>query len=402
VSSVLDAERPGASLMAAEPIDLAHVVDRFQRTLWLPDPGVIYAVLGTVTANRLPGDPVWLLTIGPPSSGKTEALNALSGLPECHEISTFSEPGLLSGSSTRECSSATGGLLRQLGERGLIVASDFGTLLNEHGSTRNRLFACLREVYDGKFVRRLGTEGGKTFAWVGHAGFLGGCTEAIDAPSIDLGLLGERFTYYRVPVGTAEDDFTACVVADENAGHQREIRAKRSRLVADFFAGLPIPDLLPQLGENEQTRLVTLATIGARCRSSVVREGYSREIELVPGHERSPRLYGQLRQLHAGLVVIGTPGSEVWRLLAKVALDGVHPVRRAALDFLVARPGAHTTGAIAGQCRLTVTPTRRQLQNLTAHGVLDLVPGNPERWEASEWLREQWWAVNGPEPKVEI
>ena len=67
------------------------------------------------------------------------------------------------------------------------------------------------------------------------------------------------------------------------------------------------------------------------------------------------------------------------------------PVRRAVLEFLVAHPGPHTTGSIAGHCRLTVTPTRRQLQNLTAHGVLDLVVGGgPERWEASTWLRERW------------
>ena len=148
-------------------------------------------------------------------------------------------------------------------------------------------------------------------------------------------------------------------------------------MVADFFAGLPMPDLLPPLSEDEQTRLVTLATIGARCRSSVVREGYSREIELVPGHERSPRLYGQLRQLHAGLVVIGTPAAEVWRLLAKVALDGVHPGRRAVIDYLISAPGEHTTASIAGHCRLTVTPTRRHLQDLTAHGVLDLRRGSP-------------------------
>ena len=385
--------------MASQPVDLDHVVDRFQRTLWLPDPGVVYAVLGTVAANRLPGDPLWLLIVGPPSSGKTEALDALSELPEYNAVSTFSEAGLLSGSSTREGSSATGGLLMQLGERGLIVASDFGTLLNEHGSTRNRLFACLREVFDGKFVRRLGTDGGKTFAWVGHAGFLGACTEAIDSSAVDLGLLGERFSHYRVPESTADDDFNACVVADENAGHQGEIRTERSRLVSDFFATLTIPDVLSPLSEDEQTRLVTLATLGARCRSSVVRDGYgSRDIELVPGHERSPRLYGQLRQLQAGLVVIDAPPHEVWRLLAKVALDGVHPGRRKVIDFLISARGEHTTASVAGHCRLTVTPTRRHLQDLTAHGVVDFVGDRPERWTASEWLSDQWWAVSGPEP----
>jgi len=149
--------------------------------LWLPDPAVAYLVLAAVAANRLPGDPLWLLVVGPPSSGKTEMLDSLSDLAEFHAVSTFTEAGLLSGSSTKEGSSATGGLLRQLGERGLMVVSDFGTLLNEHGSTRNRLFACLREIFDGRFVRRLGTDGGRTFAWKGHAGFIGACTEAIDA-----------------------------------------------------------------------------------------------------------------------------------------------------------------------------------------------------------------------------
>jgi hypothetical protein len=78
--------------------------------------------------------------------------------------------------------------------------------------------------------------------------------------------------------------------------------------------------------EDEQARLTTLATIGARSRSSVVREGYSREIELVPWHERSPRLFSQLRQLHPGLTVLGTSNNQKWGLLAKVALDGMHPV----------------------------------------------------------------------------
>jgi hypothetical protein len=392
---VRDGERRHGAIVT---IQLAHVVERFQRTLWLPDPGVIYAVLGTVAANRLPGDPLWLLIVGPPSSGKTEALSALMDLPEYHAVSTFTEAGLLSGSSTREGSSATGGLLRQLGERGIIVASDFGTLLNEHGSTRNRLFACLREVFDGQFTRRLGTDGGRTFCWKGHAGFLGACTEAIDTPSIDLGLLGERFSYYRIPQSTADDDFNGCVVADEHAGYQREIRAERSQLVAEFFADLTNPDDLPPLIESDQTRLITLAIIGARCRSSVVRDGYSRETELVPDHERPQRLYGQLRQLHSGLMVIGTPSSEIWRLLAKVALDGMHPGRRKVIEYLISAPGQHTTGVIAGHCRLTVTPTRRHLQDLMSHGVVDFVGDHPECWSASPWLQERWWAVSGPEP----
>jgi len=213
---------------------LAKVIALFQNTMWLPDPGVVYLVLATVAANRLPGDPVWLLIIGPPSSGKSETLGALSGLPEVHYVSSVTEAGLLSGSPTREGGNATGGLLRLVGERGLIIASDFATLLNEHGSTRNRIFNCLREVFDGRLIRRLGTGGGRNYAWEGHAGFMGACTEAVDSSAIDLGLLGERFCYYRMPEVCAEDDWLASMVAGENAGHQPEIRTERASAVAAF------------------------------------------------------------------------------------------------------------------------------------------------------------------------
>jgi hypothetical protein len=183
-------------------------------------------------------------------------------------------------------------------------------------------------------------------------------------------------------------------VADESAGQQPAIRARRAAAVASFFSGVVVLDELPTMTEDEQARLTALATLGARCRSSVVREGYSREIELVPGHERSPRLYGQLRQLHVGLRVIGTSEHETLRLLAKVALDGVHPGRRSVLHYLMDNPGIHATAGIAGQCRLTLTPTRRHLQDLHAHGVVDLVGEHPERWSPSDWLRENWWALS--------
>ena len=46
----------------------------------LRDETVIYAVLGTIAANLLPGDPVWLGIIAPPSSAKTEILNSVAAI----------------------------------------------------------------------------------------------------------------------------------------------------------------------------------------------------------------------------------------------------------------------------------------------------------------------------------
>lgn len=383
------------------PPTLGDVLYLFQSTMWLPDPGIVYVVLASVVANLMGSPPVWLLVVGPPSSGKTECLDALSQLAMCVDVSSFSEAGLLSGSATRDGSGATGGVLMALPDPGILVASDFGTLLNEHGTTRNKLFACLREVYDGKFIRRLGTNGGQTFAWAGHAGFIGACTEAIDTPSIDLGVLGERFTYFRLPEVTPEDEYLACVEADKTTGHLAQIREQRAALVARFVSGLDLTQGFGAITEAEQERLSRLAALGARCRSSVIREGYHREVELVPGHERSTRLFRQLRHLHGGLRVIGASEDETWRLVAQAALDGMHPGRRKVLDYLMADPVAHATSAIAGHCRLPETTTRRHLQDLYAHEVIERVGEYPERWRPSAWLRETWSAavVGAAEPR---
>ena len=161
---------------------------------------------------------------------------------------------------------------------------------------------------------------------------------------------------------------------------------------------LEIPDELPPLSDSEEERLITLATIGARCRSAVVRDGYHRDvIELVPSYERSPRLFGQLRQLHSGLVVLGASSAEIWRLLAQVALDGIHRDRRRVLEVVVEATGGHATATVGGIVGLPTTSVRRHLEDLWALGVIDkIAQSGPEMWVASEWLAEQWSAVSGP------
>ena len=131
------------------PADLNTVVDVFQRWLYMPDPGALLMVLATLFANRLGGDPVWLLLVGPPGCGKTEILGSLAGLLGIHQAATLTEPALLSGSPKREQSQAsTGGLLRAIGEQGLLICKDFGSVLSMRREDRASLLAALREVYD--------------------------------------------------------------------------------------------------------------------------------------------------------------------------------------------------------------------------------------------------------------
>src|SRR5690242_11176366 len=87
--------------LAAVP-DVERVIELFARWLYLPDPDVVLVVLAAVVANRLPGDPVWLLIVGPSGGGKTEVINAVGGLPDVSRVGVLTEAALLSGTPQKD------------------------------------------------------------------------------------------------------------------------------------------------------------------------------------------------------------------------------------------------------------------------------------------------------------
>jgi hypothetical protein len=144
---------------------------------WLGDDydiGALNAVLAVAASEKLCGDPAWLLIISGPGNAKTETCQSLSRL-SAHIISTISSEGaLLSGTSDKSRSkAATGGLLRKIGDRGLLVVKDFTSILSANRDTRASVLAALREIHDGNWVRSVGTDGGKTLTWSGRESLSG-------------------------------------------------------------------------------------------------------------------------------------------------------------------------------------------------------------------------------------
>jgi hypothetical protein len=167
-------------------------------------------------------------------------------------------------------------------------------------------------------------------------------------------------------------------------------------VVAEFLAGLTIPDSLPEPTEEEKARLSDLAELGAVCRSPVVRDRFKGDvIQRVPAAEGVGRILGQLGQLLVALRVVDVPGREVWPLLAQIALDGMHPLRRKVLDLAVANEGQMTTVTFAARLDLPHTSVRRHLEDLGARGVLCRAAyTGPEAWVASKWSRAFWGSVS--------
>jgi hypothetical protein len=214
---------------------LDYLIETFQHWLYLPDPSPLLAVLGTVAANRLEGTPVWLLLVGPSSTGKSEILQATAELEDVHPAATITEAALLSGSSLKDRSKrSSGGLLRTIGEFGILLCKDFTSVLSMHREARQAVLAALREIHDGQWTRHLGTDGGLSFEWEGKLGLLGGCTPSIDSHHTVMATMGERFILFRMP---ELDEDRQAEWALRTANSQVKMRRELSGSVTEFFRG---------------------------------------------------------------------------------------------------------------------------------------------------------------------
>jgi hypothetical protein len=165
---------------------------------------------------------VWVLFVGPPSSGKTELLNPLDDLPGFYRPDDLTVPGLL----TAGPSGTLGGVLGRVhanGGIGILVIKDFSTVLAQGQTGRVATFSILRRVYDGEVERDLGSRHGIQLRFEGKVGLLGAVTDAIDEANDEIGDLGPRMLLYWMP---DIDKYLAMSTVGQNAGHQLEIRTQ--------------------------------------------------------------------------------------------------------------------------------------------------------------------------------
>jgi hypothetical protein len=368
---------------------LATVVTTFQKWLHLPDPTALLGVLGTVAANLLPGDPVWLLIVGPPGGGKTELLQPLAGLPNVHMTSTLTEASLLSATPTRDkARDASGGLLRNVGKFGTLLCKDFTSVLSMNRDGRACVLAALREISDGSWTRHVGVDGGRTLHWEGKLGLIGACTSVIDQHHSVISAMGERFVMFRLP---AIDEEILAKRALGHEGRETEMRAELARAVRGLFVDLSLTGV-PMLDDTERNRLIALATLTVRSRSAVERDGHTREVELIPESEAPGRLALALSRLLAGITVIGALRADAWRVVAKVSLDCIPALRLRVIQMLAGTESAVETITVATAVRYPTQTARRALEDLTAHGVVRRVSGGRGRadtWRLSDWAQKR-------------
>jgi hypothetical protein len=367
---------------------LSRVLKTFRKWLFLPDASPLKVLLAVIAANRMAGDPLWMLLVGATGSGKTELLDPLMSLPyNMHAVGTLTEAALLSGSPKRErAADASGGLLRAIGDFGFLVLKDFTSVLSMGGEIRGPLLAALREIHDGHWTRHVGVDGGRELPWKGKCALIGGCTPAIDMHHALMAMMGERFLLFRMP---AIDERAQADRAMQHVSQEQKMRRELREAVAALFRAVRLES--QEFNEDSRKRMAALATFVAHARSAVERDRYHREIELIPASEMPGRLACALRCLFQGLEIIGVGNEECWKLVRQVALDCIPDVRRKALECLAQQTVPLETTAIADAINYPTTTTRRVLEDLTGHRLVHRFAeekGSSHKWGISSLSNE--------------
>ncbi len=337
-----DAHRPAPCAALAD----THAV--FRR--WLGesyDLTALDAVLAAAAVDQLDGDPVWLLVVSGSGNAKTETVSALQGAG-AHVTSTItSEGALLSATSRKDTTrEATGGLLRALGERGVLVIKDVTSILSMNRDVRASVLAALREVYDGRWERNVGTDGGRSLTWTGRLTVIGAVTTAYDTAHAVIASMGDRFALVRVDSNLGRLD--AGRQALQNVGHEVAMRAELAQAAGQVLAGVDPAKAV--LSEDVMVTLLACADLVTLARTAVERD-YRGDVVEAHAPEAPTRFAKMLGQLVRGCLALGASDDQ--------ALTG----RRAGRWGLGATAAAPAAGGPAGE---PVQPHHRGRQAVAA------------------------------------
>jgi hypothetical protein len=358
---------------------LATVHDAYRK--WLGagyDLGALDVVLCTAAAEQLAGDPPWLLVVGGSGAAKTETITPLKAAG-AHLVSTLSgEAGLLSGTNTKErAKDATGGLLKKIGPRGLLVIKDFTSILSMNRDTRTLILAALREIHDGRWSRDIGGEGGKTLTWEGRLVVIGACTTVWDSAHQVISTMGDRFLLVRPRL---EDRRSAGRMAMSNVRSETTMREELADAVGKLLDTLG-PTGKIMLTDDEAETVLDVADLLSRARSPVERD-YKGEPLFAHALEVPTRLSKQLAQLARGGIALGMDREAAMAVVQRCAADTMPPMRRDILLDVAAHPDTATSEVVKRLQvpRKTVDRVLQELQLLGLLTVNSIDYGEHTRW----------------------
>lgn len=351
-------------------ITCQEVYTRFQKWLKLPTTDVLDVMFGTVIANRLPGDPLWLFLVAPSGATKTELIMSMFSSPLMVTTTTLTGPALISGANVAGGNDPS--LLRIMNERILLI-KDFTTILSMNSLLREEIFGLLRDAYDGRIEKRFGNGVYRLYDPC-RFGIVAGVTPAIELFTDEHTALGERFLRFKVPLvsdWTLQRDIIRKAVS--NTTHEEEMRKDLQSIGHDVL-NTEFADP-PQIDDKIIEKVICLAQWTATLRSTIVRDKFSKEVTHKPFSELGTRLAKQFCKLLLGIGMfrgLKTVTEAEYLIVKSVALGTVPSRMEDIMKVLYSKDKTATWSAkeISDIINLPQSTTVRIIENLGMLNVL--------------------------------
>jgi hypothetical protein len=186
----------------------------------------------------------------------------------------------------------------------------------------------------------------------------------------------------RVVAEQPEDRDTLTNRALATRGHA-EMRAKLRSAMRSFVDGVDCHGAVT-LSSEATAEIVAVSQYATQGRTGVERDGYSKEILVVPELEVPARFAKAIAALAGALMAIGYDEPAALDVVARIGRDSMPQVRVLVLEQLSAGAEA-TTPDLANETNLPVSTVRIVVEDLTAIGVVErLGAGSGLRWRLTQ------------------
>jgi hypothetical protein len=325
---------------------------------------------------------VWVLFVGPPSSGKTDVLLAFKLSPSVEFLDKPTPEMFSSGAYDTATKKQAKAYLPMLHGRCLVM-QDLTTLFSMRQDKVKTILGDLNSIHNGEFTKGTGMALGDVKVSTTHHSeftFVGAVThEAVARHHRYMSQIGTRFLLYRVPKMTPAEIKAGYTLADKT--DQKALRQTLRELVRDQIAGALAAPFVVSLSHSDNEWLQALSQLVAVGRTPVrwERIGDGRaEYDAVIGSPEGPhRSYKQLRTLLRALVLVSgrhEPTDADRDLIRRVALSSVLGDRAEVLEIL-------GTGLTVEQCakaiRRSDDAARVRLREMVDVGLLVEQKGVP-------------------------
>jgi hypothetical protein len=364
------------------------------------------------------------MLIGGPSAGGSTLVTSLLGYTSMTDDEVLVQPvrntyaidsvkgaaAFISASPKKDkAKDATGGILPQIraeGGTGVLVMSDFTNILNLRNEQQAEVIACLRMIYDGKFVRAVGTDGAKVMTWHGKVGCITKSTGAIESHHAVIGEMGQRFIMWRFAPTRGHSECLKMLAVKSKRDMDMAIASavgEHLNRTLDVIAKGDIPFEL-EVYESQWTTFA--AQFISKARSVVKRDKFKSDIiEFIPPPEGPTRLAGEFKSLFLGMQVAGVEDADAHKALSSMLWGSMPSIRSNILQCVLSAmrgkgepyhrnrftnedidAGVLARAEVDGY-RMTSTQTiRRNMEDIEHLGIIKQVNGvHGKRGKRIEW-----------------